>query len=607
MKEVTVRCSLIPAVIYAAKSTADQRGSIATQRADCEVMAEHEGWTVAESYSDEGASAYSGNRGDGLKQAREHAARLAAEHGEAMLVVQHSDRLARGDGVDFEDITDLRKWALKVGVRIRSVQDDSTADSRIMAAVMAERNFEDSRRKAAATAAGKRRAAERGESTGSVPDGFRIEYATSGTTVSRSVKQDPERKHIYRLIWDLALNGATVNSIVRELAARGYLTAPHRAKPRPFDAARVGKVIVNPFYAGLMVSRGEIIGEGKWEPYVQPEDWYRLRQERSSRARHRPEPVGRPPGGLLARLARCPCGSVMTQQRGGPRKDDSRKRTYTCVTHMHRRDGCSMTPFDAEVVERMVLDGLDDLLGQAGVWSSALRAGRDALRGRLTAEADAAAAEAAACEAAIERIVERYGDAVAAGDEDKIELAQRAMAQRKQAAQHAATRHQATTDALGAEDEHPEEDADLELARLYEALTAGLSAAGEDVRALNGVLREHFDAMHLAREDGLISITPVLSVAAVENLRRENDAAKRRTTGEPIAWQHWSYDRDPADPEHYILTPGAPVLTGARQPGKQRRSRLPHNTRPGSSPSTAGGSPRRSKTGERGLPRLSRS
>jgi DNA invertase Pin-like site-specific DNA recombinase len=626
MKEVTVQCSLIPSVVYAAKSTDDPRGSIDTQTADCEVLCAREGLTVEETYSDEAKSAYHGSRGDGLVQAREHAERLAAEYGSCALVVQHTDRLARGDGVAATHLVEILLWGMKAGVRIRSVQDDRTGESILDAAMTGTRNFEDSRRKALATAAGRRRAAERGEAPGSVPDGYRIERTVNSETIARRVVIDPERRKVYRLIWDMAIDGSTVNAIVRELGVHGYMTAPRKAVPRRFDAVRVGKVLACATYAGLSVSQGEIVGPGNWEPYVSPSDWHRLRRERSERARYRPEPVGRPPGGLLARLARCECGSAMIQQSGGPRKDGSRKRTYTCRAHMHGAGACSVLPYDAEVVERMVLEGLDELLGQAGVWSKALLAGRDAQRGRLTAEAEAGTAEVAACEAAIEQIVERYGDAVAAGDKDKIELAERAMAQRKQAAQRAATRHQAATDALAAEDQPSEHDAEVALARLYEALAGRLSAARGDVQALNGVLRDHFDAMHLAVcENGQIEITPVLSAAAVEGIWRETTYLQRvGADGQPqdTPWpvsehRHWSYALDSADPEHYVMVPKAPVLARAGntrrgssvsrppaliaepsdQPGKQRQSHLPHNTRPGSSPDTAGGSPRRSRTG----------
>jgi Resolvase, N terminal domain len=82
---------VIPAVIYAAKSTEDHRGSIPTQLADCREHA-----PGAPQFSDEAASAYHGNRGQGLTDARDATIRLAADHGACELWVQHSDRLARG-------------------------------------------------------------------------------------------------------------------------------------------------------------------------------------------------------------------------------------------------------------------------------------------------------------------------------------------------------------------------------------------------------------------------------------------------------------------------------------------------------------------------------
>src|SRR4051794_12268571 len=112
------------AVLYAAKSTEDKRGSIDTQVADCRAMAEREGWEVAEAYRDEAASAWSGDRGPGLAAAMEHAKREAP----SILVVQHSDRLARGDARQARHLVEIVTWAVKADVTIRSVQDDLFAD-----------------------------------------------------------------------------------------------------------------------------------------------------------------------------------------------------------------------------------------------------------------------------------------------------------------------------------------------------------------------------------------------------------------------------------------------------------------------------------------------
>jgi hypothetical protein len=467
-----------------------------------------------------------------------------------------------------------------------------------------------------------------------VPDGYDIEYTGHGAAAVRRVVMHPERREVYRLLWDMAIDGATVNSIVRELASRGYRTAPSCARPRPFDAARVGKVIVNPFYAGLMVSQGEIIGAGNWSAYVERDVWDRLRQERSERARYRPQPVGRPAKGLLARLARCECGAAMVQQRGGPRKDGSRKRTYVCVTHMHRRDGCSTLPYDAEQVERMVLGGLDRLLGDAGAWAEALLSGREAERVRLTTVIKEAEQEVKECERASGRLSDRYAAAVSADDEAEIALAKQAWEGRRQTAERATLRQQAAADALAAEARPSEGDADMALARMWEALSGELDAVKGEREALNAALRRWFERFEFHRDaDGCLRVVPVLSVDAARELVRkhppgapcEQDGPARSTRvslftpgvaahekvkpGEQVLGYvphaSWGTSRllsvgemadEPREGAQFRISVTADALTAETsvQPGKQPPSRLPHNTRRGSWRGTAGGSPRRS-------------
>lgn len=67
-------------------------------------------------YTDEAISAYSRSRGDGLAKALEHSASIAADEGVCELWVQHSDRLARGDGKLARHVA---LWAIKVNVKIR--------------------------------------------------------------------------------------------------------------------------------------------------------------------------------------------------------------------------------------------------------------------------------------------------------------------------------------------------------------------------------------------------------------------------------------------------------------------------------------------------------
>jgi DNA invertase Pin-like site-specific DNA recombinase len=573
MQDASEQGAQVPAVLYAAKSTEDLRGSIATQLADCQERAEREDWNVLETFSDENCSAYHGNRGPGLANARE----LAAKNAPCVLLVQHSDRLARGGGNApdaAEHLAEIMFWAHRSGVELRSVQDDDSLRNPLLTFIMGERNFEDSRRKAAATTAGKRRAAERGEWQGRVPDGYLIERTPSGVDVARRVVIDTERQAIYELIWGLALEGATVNATVRELGARGYMTEPRYgvkrerpAQPKPFNESRVGKTLRNDFYAGRL-TYGGVSRMGHWPAYVEPDDFDRLCRERAARRRHPGNPIGRPRGGLLARLARCgECGSPAVHHSGDARKDGTRRRRYICETHKRRPgvvDGCAALPYDADLAERTVLGGLDELLCRADAWSKALVANRRAQRTRLEAGADTAAREIADCEAAIDKLVDDYGAAVAAGDEQRCKLAKKALERHEGAIERARRLQRAATDALAAEIEEHEQDTGAAIARLMETLGGSARAAKGDVKTLNGILREHFESMTLSVEDGQLSITPVLNAETVQRLLDENRAATRRTDSEPVSWRHWSYDRDPADPEHWALQPVAAKLATSK-------------------------------------------
>src|SRR5215208_5300387 len=94
------------AVLYAAKSTEDERGSIPTQLAQCRAQAEREGREIVDEFYDESASAFKGNRGSGLSAAKDAAIKAAAQHGGCHLFVQHSDRLARGDGITADHLAE---------------------------------------------------------------------------------------------------------------------------------------------------------------------------------------------------------------------------------------------------------------------------------------------------------------------------------------------------------------------------------------------------------------------------------------------------------------------------------------------------------------------
>ena len=159
-------------------------------------------------------SAYTGDRGDELAAALEHAERLGAT-----LIVQHSDRLARGDGKQARHLAELFFSTARVGITLRSVQDDSTFDSPILAAVMGERNMEDSRRKGLAVKAGMDRRRKRGLAVGG-PVAFGYRYERNERDERLRVIE-PIRAEVVRRIVAEYLAGKGYKVIARELCEDG--------------------------------------------------------------------------------------------------------------------------------------------------------------------------------------------------------------------------------------------------------------------------------------------------------------------------------------------------------------------------------------------------
>jgi len=232
---------LIHCVLYAAKSTEDLRGSIPGQLRDCrDTVARATDRIIAGEYSDEACSAYNRDRGPGLVDALRHAEELARLHGTAELWAQHSDRLARGDGRTARHAVEIALWALKREVRVRTIQDPDTFRDLLYAVVTGQRNHEDSRRKGLATAAGRRRAVERGEYTGIKADGYRLAISIEDGNVIRRLEVDPERQPAIELLFRLGLRGKTSGEIACALNEAGWRTKPRLTsrQPEPWNPVR---------------------------------------------------------------------------------------------------------------------------------------------------------------------------------------------------------------------------------------------------------------------------------------------------------------------------------------------------------------------------------
>jgi DNA invertase Pin-like site-specific DNA recombinase len=360
-------CSRVPCVIYAAKSTADVRGSSPGQLRDCRevISADGERWLVAE-YSDEAFSAFRRSRGPDLAKAMRHAEELAAEHGESELWAQHSDRLARGDGRSARHAVEVALWALKHDVRVRTLQDPDTFRDLLYAVVTGQRNNEDSRRKGRSSKAGRRRAAERGDYIGYLPDGYRIAVEVDGWgVVKKRMVLDPQRQPAIELLFRLALRGKRSGAIARVLNDAGWLTKPRRkgSAPRTWTVNRVIEILKNPRYAGLAMFDGEVVAHGCWPAYISERQHKRIRAQL---ARRRPSKYPRElESYLLAKVGKCGlCGSTLLALTSNPHRDGTLIRRYVCASRYHGRHAgrCEAMRMDAGLVEAMFVSSLGGLL-----------------------------------------------------------------------------------------------------------------------------------------------------------------------------------------------------------------------------------------------------
>jgi site-specific DNA recombinase len=335
------------AILYAAKSTEDKHGSIPTQLADARAMAEREGCEVVGEYSDEAKSAYSGNRGAGLAAAQEHAAGLAAEGHAVAVFVQHSDRIARGDGIAAAHVVQHFWAAKRDGYQIRSVQDDSTfSDSAdgLMAFVMGLRNHEDSRRKALATKAGIRRMVrDRAMHHGRAPLGYRWDGKREDR---RLVIDEPSAALVRRIYRMFVADGFGTQRITDALIADG-IPAPRSGKG--WGRHTVANILDNPVYVGRVKVNGETF-PGTHDPLVEEELWLRA-QELRKRRRESASDAGRLPTGghlLTGGLLRCGrCGCAMRARSHRP----PRQPRYECTTRTCQQSGIVRRHVDEALIE----------------------------------------------------------------------------------------------------------------------------------------------------------------------------------------------------------------------------------------------------------------
>ena len=548
----------LPCVAYAAKSTEDVRGSIGTQLEDCRAAIKHEAARrlVAE-HVDESASAFRRSRGPGLAAAKADAGRLAEEHGCCELWVQHSDRLARGDGLTADHLAEVFFELRRTGVQLRSVQDDSTFTNPMLVAAIGERNREDSTRKGAAVRSGKRRRWESGRAVGGpvhdgymltpeLDDGGKTVTARDGRVVYRRVP-DPSRAPLIRRIYDMVEAGHSPGDVARALNADGTKTV----RGKDWTSRRVGETVRNPYYAGWITAYGERM-KGDHEALVDPERW-----ERINANLRRLDPVavqrrrqGRRPveDYLLRRVAFCgDCGSPLFTRRYAA------GRHYICAAVRQARGTCDARAIPADVAEAQVLARLTTFVGDVERWVASRAAESTAERELFEKALHDQRAGLLRVSRRVERARAQHDRLLDQGDDDLAARALREVA-RIEGDRDELARALNQAEARLSEWEAPDVDAALDYYNELREAIAGRVHNARSVRDLNAALGSVLEGvwLHTVTDDELGDVLIAQFV-----LRRTAETA--RPPGITLATRvgHW----------RRLLDEGEPIIPAEKDPG----------------------------------------
>lgn len=484
-----------PAVLYGAKSTEDKHESIPTQIEEAREMAEEKGWVLAGVYTDEGFSAYSGNRGPSLEQAKRAAADAAADRGiPAMLVAQAADRFARGAGDAPGAAMSLGEvWhqSRRANVHLRSVEDDEDLRDEASVAALGRRAMMESRRKSRSVKKGMKRRAARGLHNGRAPLGYR--------NVEGRLEVIESEAEVVRRIYAEYVAGRSQQAITRDLCLAEIKTK-HGGE---WHQGTAGKVLSNRVYVGERLAGGEWV-DGDHKPLIDPQTWTAAQTLKEASRKSLGGRGRRPAGSHLFRNKQLRCGTCGESM--VPRTDTSRGyETYYCIRRKREGpDACSMPNLPRVLID----DSVRRYFENVGLDIEATRASVADAVGRRSAEARAlredAESEEQRLRAGLARIERDYVSGELSGasyDHLTAKLAPELEAASAAAGQHRKREREVAE--LG-ELRDFEEDTLRDLAHIRQVIVGEVTeAGGESVERLRVALLTLFEGFvlhHLAEE-----------------------------------------------------------------------------------------------------------
>lgn len=162
------------------------------------------------------------------------------------------------------------------------------------------------------------------------------------------LEQVEEEAAAIRWAADTVLAGGTLTSVVAEFTRRGL--SPRR-KASSWSVTTVGQLLGrSAAIAGKRTHRGEIVGDGDWDPIIDEVTWRRLQARFADRQRQRPARTYLLTGGLAV----CGnCGAPLIGQTQS-RKNGPRWHVYDCHVTRHKGRGCGKVAASAASLEAHV-------------------------------------------------------------------------------------------------------------------------------------------------------------------------------------------------------------------------------------------------------------
>lgn len=319
-------------MIYARQSLdrSGERLAVSRQLDLCRRMCEQRGWDVAAEYVDNDTSATSGVQ-------RPEFERLLVSS-PPRVVVWHVDRLVR--------LTRDLERVIQLGVNVHAVEagdlDLSNPAGRAVArTVTAWSTYETEQKAVRQRVANDQRAAS-GEP-------YRCQrafgYEADGVTI-----REVEAVEL-RACADGVVRGVSMNSMVKDLNARGVVTATGKT----WRTTTLKAALLSPRNAGLRRHRGEVVGQGKWPAILDEATATTVRAILTDPARSVRGPSRRY---LLSGIMRCgKCGGPIT----GAFIKGGKGPTYRCLGHVTRKAAPVDEAVTALVVARLASADAVDL------------------------------------------------------------------------------------------------------------------------------------------------------------------------------------------------------------------------------------------------------